>query len=115
MLRLFGFAREKKMPSNPWLLGFVKKKKKKGNLFYFSIIDTDISFSLLVIYLFLACWVFIALGGLSLAAVRGGCSPLGCMGFSLRWVLLLQLMGPRVWAQESWLMSLVASLYVESF
>ena len=48
----------------------------------------------LLIYLWLH-WVFIALCGLSLVAVNRGYSSLQCASFSLRWLLLLQLMGPR--------------------
>jgi len=35
VLRLFGFAREKKMLGLPWLLGFVKKKKRKKTYFIY--------------------------------------------------------------------------------
>ena len=38
--------------------------------------------------LFLLCWVFIAVRGLSLVAVSGGYSSLQCAGFSLSWLLL---------------------------
>ena len=34
-------------------------------------------------------WVFVAARGLSLVAVSGGYSSLRCVGFSLRWLLLL--------------------------
>ena len=40
-------------------------------------------------------WVFIAARGLSLVVVSGGYSLLRCVGFSLRWLLLLQSMGSR--------------------
>ena len=40
-------------------------------------------------------WVFIAACGLSLVAVSRGYSSLPCVGFSLRWLLLLQSMGSR--------------------
>ena len=40
------------------------------------------------------CWVFVSARGLSLVAKRGG-SSLRCMGFSLRWLLLLQSTGSR--------------------
>ena len=43
-------------------------------------------------------WVFVAACGLSLVAVSGGYSLLRCVGFSLRWLLLLQSMGSRVQA-----------------
>ena len=48
----------------------------------------------LFIYFWL-CWVFVALCGLSLAAVSGGYSSLRCAGFSLQWLLLLQSTGSR--------------------
>ena len=40
-------------------------------------------------------WVFIAVCGLSLVAVSGGYSSLWCVGFSLRWLLLLRSTGCR--------------------
>ena len=40
-------------------------------------------------------WVFVAARGLSLVAASEGCSSLRCMGFSLRWILLLQSTGSR--------------------
>ena len=42
-------------------------------------------------------WVFVAARGcrLSLVAASGGYSWLQCMGFSLRWFLLLRSMGSR--------------------
>ena len=48
----------------------------------------------LFIYFWLR-WVFVAAHGLSLAAASGGCSSLRCVGFSLRWLLLLQSTGSR--------------------
>ena len=39
--------------------------------------------------------VFVAVRGLSLVVVSGGYSLLQCVGFSLRWLLLLQSMGSR--------------------
>ena len=49
----------------------------------------------LKIYLFLStyfwlCWVFVAVRGLSLVAASRGYSSLGCVGLSLRWLLLLR-------------------------
>ena len=38
-------------------------------------------------------WVFIAACGVSLVVVSGGYSSLRCVGFSLRWLLLLRSMG----------------------
>ena len=40
-------------------------------------------------------WVFVTVRRLSLVVVSGGYSLLRCMGFSLRWLLLLQSMGSR--------------------
>ena len=40
-------------------------------------------------------WVFVAARGLSLVAASRGYSSLRCMGFSLRWLLLLWSMGSR--------------------
>ena len=40
-------------------------------------------------------WVFFAVCGFSLVAVTGGYSLLQCMGFSLRWLLLLHSTGSR--------------------
>ena len=50
------------------------------------------------IYLFIyfgLCWVFVAARGLSLVAGSGGYSSLRCVGFSLRWLLLLWSTGSR--------------------
>ena len=44
---------------------------------------------------FQLCWVFVAAHGLSLIATSGGYSSLQCVGFSLRWLLLLRSMGSR--------------------
>ena len=44
-------------------------------------------------------WVFVAVHGLSLVAASGGYSSLWYVGFSLRWLLLLQSMGSiGMWA-----------------
>ena len=51
-------------------------------------------FVYLFIYFWLR-WVFVAVRRLSLVAVSGGCSPLWCPGFSLRWLLLLWSTGSR--------------------
>ena len=40
-------------------------------------------------------WVFVAARGLSLVAASRGYSSLQCVGFSLRWLLLLQSTGSR--------------------
>ena len=48
----------------------------------------------LFIYFWL-CWVFIAACGLSLVVASRGYSSLWCVGFSLRWLLLLRSPGSR--------------------
>ena len=50
---------------------------------------------LFYIFYFLLRWVFIAAHGLSLVAVSGGYSSLKCVGFPLRWLLLLRSAGSR--------------------
>ena len=60
--------------------------------------------------------------GFSLVAASGGYSSLQCMGFSLRWLLLLQSTGPRCMgfsscgtrAQQLWRTGLVAPQHVGS-
>ena len=49
---------------------------------------------ILFIYFWLR-WVFVAVHGLSLVAANGGYSSLRCVGFSLRWLLLLRSTGSR--------------------
>ena len=49
----------------------------------------------LFIYLFLLCWVFVSVWGLSLVAVSGGHSSSQCTGLSLLWPLLLWSTGSR--------------------
>ena len=49
----------------------------------------------LFIYLFLLCWVFVSVRGLSLVAASGGHSSLQCAGLSLSRPLLLQSTGSR--------------------
>ena len=49
---------------------------------------------ILFIYFWL-CWVFVAVCGLSLVVASRGYSSLWCVGFSLRWLLLLQSTGSR--------------------
>ena len=57
---------------------------------------------------FWLCWVLVAACGLSLVAASRGYSSLQCVGFSLRWLLLLRSMGSRhagfnscgTWAQQ---------------
>ena len=49
----------------------------------------------LFIYLFLLCWVFVSVRGLSLVAASGGHSSSRCAGLSLSWPLLLRSTGSR--------------------
>ena len=53
-----------------------------------------INLFILFIYFWLR-WVFVAARGLSLDAVSGGYSSLRCVGFLLRWLLLLRSTGSR--------------------
>ena len=57
-------------------------------------INTLVNFLKRFIYSFyillLLRWVFVAAHRLSLVAVSGGCSSLQCVGFTSRWLLLLQ-------------------------
>ena len=46
-----------------------------------------------ILFYFWPRWVFVAVCGLSLVAMRGGYSSLWCAVFSLWWLLLLQSMG----------------------
>ena len=46
-------------------------------------------------FFFWLCWVFVAVHGLSLIVASGGYSSLRCVGFSLRWLLLLRSTGSR--------------------
>ena len=79
-------------------------------------------------------WVFVTVCRLSLVVASGGCSSLRCAGFSLRWLLLLQitgsrhggfsscgtrgqqlwLVGSRTQAQQLWRTGLVAPWHVGS-
>ena len=86
------------------------QKDSKGATWNFSIWSPDlvglhISFFFFLINLFIClfvcflnfwlCWVVIAVGRLSLVAVSRGYSSLQCVGFSLRWLLLLWSTGSR--------------------
>ena len=61
--------------------------------------DGDFFLSFFLFFFFLIYfwlrWVFVAARGLSLVLASGGYSSLWCVGFSLRWLLLLQHTGPR--------------------
>ena len=52
-------------------------------------------FLILFIYLFLLCWVFVSVRGLSLVVASGGLSLSRCAGLSLSWPLLLWSTGSR--------------------
>ena len=86
---------------------------------HFSFLKKFIYF--LVIYFWLR-WVFVAVHGLSLVAVREGYSLLWCTGFSLQWLLLLWSMGSRCTgfsscgtrAQQLWCTGLAALWHVGS-
>ena len=54
----------------------------------------NIFFKILFIYFWLHC-VFVALLRFSLVAASRGCSLLQCMGFSMRWLLLLRITDSR--------------------
>ena len=54
-----------------------------------------LKFIYLFIYLFLLCWVFVSVRGLSLVAASGGHSSLRCAGVSLSRPLLLRSTGSR--------------------
>ena len=47
------------------------------------------------LFYFCLCWVFAGVPRLSLFAASGGYSSLWCVGFSLRWLLLLRSTGSR--------------------
>ena len=107
-----------------WLEEFVKKYS-----FFYNLIDLKFLKALFIffntfIYIFKNFWlrwVFIAVRRLSLVVARGGYTSLWCVGFSLRWLLLLRstgsrcvgfqqlwLMGSRAQAQQLWYTDLVA-------
>ena len=52
-------------------------------------------FRVIFIYVLMAELGLRCCSGFTLGAVNGGCSSLWCLGFSLRWLLLLQRTGPR--------------------
>ena len=56
---------------------------------------TYIYINIYIYFYFWLHWVFVAVHGLFLVVVRGGYSSLRCMGFSLRWLLLLWSTGSR--------------------
>ena len=64
----------------------------------------------LFMYLFLSAWVFVAVHGPS-----RGYSLVAVPGFSLRWLLLLQSTGSRVWAQQLWCTGLVTLWHMGIF
>ena len=66
-----------------------------GNGFFCLFILFYFKFIYFIYIYFWLHWVFIAACGLSLVAVSGGYSLLQCVGFSLRWLLLLWSTGSR--------------------
>ena len=52
-------------------------------------------FNKFILFYFWLHWVFVAARGLSLVGVSGGYSSLWCVGFSLRWLLLVRSTGSR--------------------
>ena len=101
----------------------------------FNSFGTHIFFFLINIFIyFWLRWVFVAACGLSLVEATRGYSSLGCVGFSLRWLLSLQstgsrhvgfsscgtqaqqlwLVGSKAQAQQLWLTGLVAPRQVGS-
>ena len=75
-----------------------------------------------ICFYFWLCWIVVAVCQLSLVVVSRGYSSLQCVGFSLRWLLLLWSTGSRhagfsscgTWAQQSWRTGLVAPRHVGS-
>ena len=77
-------------PLSPALAGRLSTTAPPGKpLFLFLI------FIYSFIYVFWLHWVFVAAHGLSLVEASGGYSSLRCVGFSLRWLLLLRSTGSR--------------------
>ena len=85
-------------------LGYLENAARRKGIFNEGSVLTEIilkmnSFFLYkIIYLFFYFWlrwVFVAACRLSLVAESGGYSSLWCVGFSLRWLLLLQSTGSR--------------------
>ena len=74
------------------VLSFTQISFRKHNHFvihYLCVLIISSHFIILFIYFWL-CWVFFAVGRLSLGAVSGGYSSLQCMDFLLQWLLLLR-------------------------
>ena len=63
-----------------------------STLFFFLFL---INLFIFVFIYFWLRWIFVAACGLSLVAASGGYSSLQYVGFSLRWLLLLQSMASR--------------------
>ena len=64
-------------------------------LFIYLFLNIIFCFVLFFNFFFWLCWVFVAVHRLSLVVASGGYSLLHCMGFSLRWLVLLQSIGSR--------------------
>ena len=77
-----------------WVLLQMHFNHPLGN-FRCSLSVASIYISFWFFFFFWLCWVFVAVCGLSLVVARGGYSSLRCVGFSLRWLLLLRSTGSR--------------------
>ena len=86
-----GTRRKMAFQYNAWLLASAQDDGLSCSVIYF------FNKFILSIYFWLR-WVFVAVRRLSLVAVSGGYSSLWCMGFSLRWLLLLWSTGSRAQA-----------------
>ena len=95
---------------------------KDFTFFFFIYIFFPSHLFLLLYFYFWLHWVFVAVCGLSLVAASGGYFSLWCVGFSLRWLLLLWRSGSRragfsscgAQAQWLWCTGLVAPRHVGS-
>ena len=109
-LVLLSFLFHIEMDLNPFNINF-SVRYELGNLTSFL---SQYHFFFNFIFYFWLRWVFVVARGLSLVAVSGGYSLLPCVGFSLRWLLLLWSTGSRAQAQQLWRMGLVAPRHVGS-
>ena len=73
----------------------VLTQKSKNGLMLEKVYKCKSSNQFIFIYFWLS-WVFVAGRGLSLVEASGGYSSLRCVGFSLRWLLLLRSTGSRL-------------------
>ena len=63
-----------------------------GNTLFFNLFNLK---KIIYFIYFWVHWIFIVVHGLSLVAAGEGYSLLRCAGFSLQWLLLLQITGSR--------------------